>query len=230
MSDDLAQQLADGVNALRDGRPERAVECLGPVVDDDDLAASDDLRDIFARACSLYAQALLHAGRPSEARRPVRRALELLEAIGDTGGIAAVQDLQAQIAQAIADDFAASANRRRLRALAEQPVDQVLDGVEDLARHAPLLVERAAAALEVGRGPEAVDIARRAVDAAQATGDLRHEVLARLTWARADPSATAEQLQVAHQAADRHDDFTLVGAIARAAEELGHAIAPPDAP
>lgn len=227
---ELAQQLADGVQALRDGRPHKAVEWLRPVAEDPELADAVELRDIYARTCSLYAQALLEAGSASEARKPVRRALEALQAIGDTEGIQAVETLQARIADAISATFQAAATRRRLRALAERSVEDVLDGVDDELRHPPLLVERAAAALEVGRTPEAADIARRALDVAQRTGDLRHQVLARLTWARAEPARAGALLEEARLAADNHDDFTLIGAIARAAEELGHDFASPDAP
>ncbi len=227
---DLAMTLAEGVQALREGDPGRAVPLLRTVVDDPDLSTDPDFRDIHARACSLLAQALLESGEPGSARRPLQQALEHLEALGDTEGQAAVKALQQRVGEAISEHFQAAARRRELRALADRPVEDVLQGVSDPIRRAALLVRKATAALEVQRLADAATLAEAARDQAASVGDVRHQVLAGLALARARPAEAARHLEAARAVADAADEANLVGAVAQAAAELGIDLTPPPAP
>mgnify|MGYP001460379973 CR=1 FL=1 len=219
MSDALPQRLAVGVAALRDGNAARAVDLLGPVAESEDLAEAEDLRDIRARVCTLYAQALLASGRASEARRPLLAARDLLTALGDEDGLAAVEELQGQIADALSDAFQATARRRTQQALAERSVEDIL-AEAPADRHTALLVERATAALDVGRPAEAERIARRALPRAEDEGDLRHQVLALLVLARTAEPARA-WLEEARRRADDADAFNLLGFVVKTADSLG---------
>jgi tetratricopeptide (TPR) repeat protein len=232
--DDLARDLASGVAALRKGDFVAAVDPLRAVATHADLAQTEDLRDIWARANSLYAQALLGAGRPGEARVPLRRALDALSALGDAEGVAEVEALQAQVGTAMADLFQAQARRRSARRLADQPWEQLVDGVTDPERRASLLLERASAALDLGRAVEARSIADVALDVARAAQDVRHTVMAHLALARTfsadDPASTVAHLELARAEADHADETALVGIAAKAAAELGFPFSPLEGP
>ncbi|MFK7931587.1 MAG: hypothetical protein AB8H79_25630 [Myxococcota bacterium] len=221
---DLAFQLTEGLQALREGRPKDAVELLAPVATDDELAAAEELQDIYARVCSLYAQALLESGRPSEARVPLRAALEALTALGDADGTRAVTELQEQIGVAITADFQEQARRRTLRALADKDPDELLAGVTSPEQKAALLVERATAAVSAGRPTEATTLAHRARDFAIEHADVRHVVLAGMVLAQAQPELALQHLEDARRRADEADEFNLVGAVAKAAEAAGLAL------
>lgn len=216
---DLPQRLAEGVAALRDGDAEGAVDLLGPVATDEELAAATDLRDIRARVCTLYAQALLAAGRPSEARHPLQDARDLLTDLGDPDGLAAVEELQSTLSEALSDAFQAQARRRTLRDKADADVDTILADVPP-ARHAPVLVEHATACLDVGRTDTARELAERALSAAEAHEDLRHQVLSLLVLARSSDTP-AEPLEEARRRADAADAFNLLSFVVKTAEQVG---------
>jgi len=219
MTDALPQRLAEGVAALRDGKASQAVDLLQPVAESADLAAAEDLRDIRARVLTLYAQALLAAGRASDARRPLFDARELLQALGDPDGMAAVEELQTHVSEAISERFQAAARRRTLTALAERDVDELLaDTPAD--RQLEVLVERATAALEVGRPAEAEALARRALPRAEEGLDLRHQVLSLLVLARCAEHPHA-WLEEARRRADEADAFNLLGFVVKTADDLG---------
>lgn len=227
---DLAQQLAEGVQALRDGRPEEAATLLEQVARDPDFVAAEDLRDVRARALSLWAQALLESDRASQARVPVQDALELLEALGDEHGLTEVRALQTRIGEAISAAFQRAARSRELKALAERPLADVLAGVTDPARRLDLHVRRTTAALEAGRPDEAAALARDAIARASELEDVRHGVLARIALAQASAPEADEALSAARDLADDANEPNLVAAVARAAEELGITLPSPEPP
>lgn len=218
----LATQLAEGVQALRDGDAVRATELLAPVAEDSDLAAAHDLADVRARVQTLYAQALLQAGQASRARHPLATARELLTELGDEAGLAAVAELEQQIGEAISAAFAARGRARSIRAETDRELEDRLDSVPPSARPA-LLVERATARLDAGDASGARPLASRALDLATQASDVRHQVLAGLILARAstDPEEARDYLQQAHRRADLADEFNLVGFVAKAASEAG---------
>ncbi len=227
---ELAQRFVDGLAALRAGEADRAATLLAEVCADPDLATAPDLRDFYARACSMRAQALLLAGRPAEARRPLRDALDVLATLGDDAALAEVTALQAQIGEAMSQDFQAMARRREQRAAAARPLAEALAAASGPAAQADAAIKWSGGALADGRPAEAADAARVAAEIAAAAGDVRHEVLARIAWSHADPSAAVAQLELARARADAADEFNLVGAVARAAEQLDVTLAPPPPP
>lgn len=96
----LAARLAGGVRLLREGKPAEAAADLDVVCRDPDLAAAQDLRDVRARAMSLYAQALWKSGRPAEALPYLEAALRLARALGDVEGTQEVDALRQQLRDA----------------------------------------------------------------------------------------------------------------------------------
>lgn len=221
---DLPQLLSEGVEALRDGNPDRAVETLRIVADDPQLAAAQDLQDIRLRVLTLYAQALLDAGQASAARHPLQGARDLAATLGASEAAAAIEELEARIGEAISATFAAQARSRTLRALAARPVEELL-AEAPADRHPALLVERAAAALEVDRPEEAVELAERALDLATEHSDLRHQVMALLALSRAQPARIREHLEEARRRCDEADAFDLLAFVVRAAEEADLSLA-----
>ena len=93
----LAARLATGLKLLREGRAAEAATELEVVALDPDLAASDELRDVRARALSLHAQALAHSGRASEALPFLEGALRLARVVGDVEGVHEVEKLRDDI-------------------------------------------------------------------------------------------------------------------------------------
>ena len=81
----LAEQLAQGVQASQRGAWDAAVTYLEPVFADQQLAQAEEMADIEP-ASHLYAQALLEAGRPREADTVCREALRALRRLKDRVG------------------------------------------------------------------------------------------------------------------------------------------------
>jgi hypothetical protein len=218
---DIAQQLAEGVAALRDGRAADAVALLSLVVEDDAFGNQPDLRDLHARSCSLLAQALLQSGQPGKARVAVKRALDSLRALDDTEGVQQVQELQQQIGQAMVEQFGQMASRRGMQRLSETPIKDVLGSVSDPAERAALLVRHASAMLQSNRPDQVATLCEAAVQEARLANDPRHEVLALIAWSSAAPERAAELLEKARQCADQHDEFTLLTSVVKAAAQQG---------
>jgi len=217
----LPERIRAGVEALRDGRPVEAVEALEPVATDPAFNTQDDLIDVRARVYSLLAQALLGAGRARDADEWARAALELALRLGDLPGEAEIRALQVEIRTANAQALQRLAEKKESRRIAQIPADVLLSGTEDPVEQAALLVKKANAEADAGRAEEGVAFARRALERALSAKALREEVLARLSIARCDPASAVEELTAAWRRAEAEDDFTLVGAVARAADLAG---------
>lgn len=196
----LGAKLAEGLAALKAGRPADAVPLLAEVCDG--LRDAPDLKDIRARALSLLAQALLGTGRPAEALTPADAALRLAHEVQDPEGVTEIEALRAQLAEAATK---VPASRPPARPIGEREA----------------LLHDAGIHLDAGRADEAVRLATRALRLAEEAGNVRIQVLARLVLARAAPEGAVAELQAAHALADANDDFTLVGTIARTATLLG---------
>jgi hypothetical protein len=209
------------VDALRQGRPDEAVEALERVVNDPAFLAEEDLVDVRARVFSLLAQALLGAGRAGDADQWAGAALELAIRLDDRRGEAEIRSLQREIRSASAEELRRLAAAKESRRIAQTPEDILLSGVRDPAERAALLTMKANAEADAGRADAGASIARRALEQALAAGALREEVLARLSIARCDPAAAVLELTAAWRRAEAADAFTLVGAVARAAEFVG---------
>lgn len=224
----ITSTLAAGVQALRDGQADEAARLFDEACADQAFATQSDLRDLYARACSLHAQALLFAGRPAQARKPLRRALDLLESLHDEAGLQEVKELERQIGEAMAEDFAGMARRREQHALARRSISEVLDGVDSPSTRAELLVKWSLGAFADGRQQQAAQAAYQAIDQARQGADLKHEVLARIALASIEPMSAVSHLESARARADSANEFNLVGAVARAADQAGLTLPSPD--
>ena len=218
----VASALADGVRALREGRPADAVPLLVRVADDRALAASPELRDVRARALSLCAEALLLAGRTGEAVLRAQAAVVAARAAGDVDGVDQVERLQQRIARAApAEDPAprlTDRERTTLRAAPLEGVDAVYGGAPAELR-ADWLLRRATVAVEDGD----LALGEAAVGRALVEGrDLpRVVVLGALLLARIRPGDAGALLQSALDAARSAQAHTLVGAVVREAGLAG---------
>ncbi len=217
----LSALLLDGVRALRSGDAAAAIEPLLEVCSDPDLQRAEDLQDIRARARSLLAQALLEVGRADDALPHAEQALALARTLGDPQGLRAIEELRGRVHQALHDARREADNRARSERLAHTPIAEIEARVRDPLALVEVLVRKANAEADAGRLVEALDIAQRALGGALASGDVRLEVLARLSVARAAPERAREQLEVAHARASEAHEFNLVTAVARAAEAHG---------
>jgi hypothetical protein len=216
---DLPARIAEGVAALREGRPADAATALAPVLADPDLAAAADLADVRARVASLLAQALLDAGRPHEAEAPCREAIRLLRRLGDREGLDEVRALQDRVVKAIAHDREQAARREEQARIAATPLDALLAEVTSSTSRADVLLKKAHALVDAGRPDEAAPLADEAL--ALAGDDVRAGVLARLAVARARPDRADEALVAAYRVAERAEEFNLVSLVAHAARLAG---------
>lgn len=217
---DLPTRLAAGVAALQAARWDDAIDALGPVYADPELASSEDLRDIRASVCSLYAQALLEAGRPHDADRPCRDAIRIVRALRDRAALDAVRSLQDRIVAAIAHDAERAQRLAEQARIAATPLDDLLAHAHDDAARAEVLVKKAQAHVDVGQAAEGAQLATRAVEAARLADHVTWEVFALLALARADASQAQQALHAAYRRAERAEEFNLVSATARTAREL----------
>jgi len=213
----LAAQLTRGVELLRGRRPADAIEPLSEVARG--LAAADDLLDVRARALSLLAQAYLEADRAGEAREPIEQALAIAPPSTDRRDL---EELAERIRSRVALEEQARVQSERLAALS---VDDIEARTRDPHAFVEVLVRKANAEVDVGRRDEAARIAERALVDAMTLGDVRLEILARLSLARAAPGQAPTEIERALRAADAFGDPNLVTTVVKAAE--GHGVALP---
>jgi len=219
-SEQLAEGLSRGMEALHDGWPGQAVDALAPVVASPELAQALDLQDVRARACSLYAQALLACGRTQQAALWAGTAMRILQRHPDLEGKQLVAQLQEEIE---ASDRAqggalATLERHRVRALS---LEQLLASAADADQRCELAVKKANAHLDEDLLIDAAAAATTALKLAERCASPRAKVLAHLTAARAKVAPASELLAAALAIADHSDDFNLVAAVARAARIHG---------
>jgi hypothetical protein len=227
----LAGCLLEGIQALQDARPHDAIGPLDEVARDPDLAATTDLADIRARACSLLADAHLQLGNLDEASWAARAALALLRDLDDAAGRSRVQAIWTGILdlrkQRKANELG-QASAAKLRQWSLQALEDRF-GHEPL-RFADVLIKKANAEIEGGATTMAVGPAERALAIAMAQGAVREEVFARLSLARAVPALAVLHLEAAWRRAERANEFNLVGAVAVAAHAMGLQLAVQDGP
>lgn len=205
-ADALAAAVKLGVDALRRGDAVAAAHALAPVANDEALENAPDLVDIRARVLVLYAQALVAADRFDDAQPALVQALRAVKRLDDDEGVAAVRGLQ-QLA------LHSRAKARGTPAAAPAGTAPSPDDAEAL-----LIAANAAT------GEQAARLGEQAFALAVAHGSVREEVLARLVLARSRPDAAADQLAAALRRARGAGEFTLVGAVVRAAELAGVAL------
>lgn len=225
----VAGLLLDAIAALREGRLDAAAHGLGEVA-----AALDgqaELADVRLRALCLLTDAHLKAGRPDEAHAALDAARALSEAAdaaagpgGGAGSAEALAELAGRLTEAREAAATAARAAREAAALRGWSVAQLRDRYgRDPRQLAEVLVKKANAEIDVG-DPSGAALAAEALEVARSVGDVRAEVLAWVSVARADPARAAEALEAAWRRAERADEFTLVGLVARAAELQGVAL------
>ena len=217
----LAGLLLDGLRALKAGRAADALGPLEQVCGDHELARAADLADVRARACSLLAQALLATGRASEALPRAEEALELARRLGDPDGLRQIESLSSEIREALRNEERVQDRRIRAERLAAIPLHEVEARVRDPLALIEVLVRKANAEADSGRTAQALTIAERALVDALTVDDVRLEVMARLSVARAAPDRAQHELERAHARASEAREFNLVTAVARAAVAHG---------
>jgi tetratricopeptide (TPR) repeat protein len=219
----VADALRRGLEHLRAGRPEPAFEALDEVVNDRGFREAPDLADVAARAWSLRGQAALQSQRFDEAERSAREALRRVRALGDSEGIAEVTELLALVTERRRKtDGPADAIREKLRAT--ELADLV--AIRDPVARTEALLRKCQSSLEDADRPTVLAAAELAWREGGSRGDVRAQVLARLTAAHADPESASEHLEAATAAvaSGGSEVHSLVGAIARTASLLGVAL------
>lgn len=178
--------------------------------------------DIRARACSLYAQALLESGRPHDAEGPCREAIRLLRKLRDKPGLDEVRALQDRIVQAIAHDAEQASRLERMRVVAQTPLEALLADAPTSSARVEAMLQKAHAYADLDQRLDALPVAERAVAEADALAEVRQQVLARIALARACDAdrAVAVLVQASELAGDARE-FNLIATIARAAEVAG---------
>ncbi|MBX2797438.1 MAG: hypothetical protein KTR31_07220 [Myxococcales bacterium] len=219
----LAASLLAGVEHLRKGQPSDAAAMLRAVCADPDLAAAEDLVDVRARAHSLLAQALTESGAHDEALAALDAAEALAATLADPDATPILTSLRDRIEAARADGLRSrdqQVRSERLAALSMEEIEARLPSHTPEAR-LDVMIRKANAEVDVGRPAEGLLVAREALTEACTLGDLRLEVLARLSIARASPEQAHEQLHRAWRRADAASETTLITAVAKAAEAHG---------
>lgn len=209
----LAQRLLVGIEHLRNQRPAAAVAPLREVVEG--LAEAADLVDVRARALSLLAQAYLETDRADLAKPPIDEALSIAPPSEDRS---VLEELASRIRARVTVDDQAKVHSARL---ANLTVAEIEARSRDPRTRTEVLVRKANAETDVGRPDAARAIAERAIVDAMTLDDVKLEVLARLSLARAVPDLAAREIERSLRAADRLGDTTLITAVVKAAESHG---------
>lgn len=217
----LPEAVRRGVEALRAGKPAEAVEALGPVYADVELAEATDLIDIRARIASLYAQALLDLSRWDEAQAPLADAMRLAKRVDDEDGVDAIKLLQARLVQALGERHRRANERKQHENIVKTPIETLLAGDKTPLQTADVFLRKATAHVELGEAELAESFAERALAIALAENAVREEVLSRMMLARAAPSRAAAELAAALSRATTAEQFNLVGGVVKAAELSG---------
>ncbi len=207
-ADALADAVKRGVDALRRGDATAAVDALHVVAHDEAFAAAQDLVDVRARVLVLYAQALVTSERLEEAQPAMVEALRAVKRLDDDDGVAAVRALQ-QVA---------NHTRTKKRAPPASITPRQAPSPDD--------AEALLSSANLATGEDAARLAEQAFALAVSRGSVREEVLARLVLAKSRPHTAADQLGAALRRARGADEFTLVGAVVRAAELAGVPLPP----
>jgi hypothetical protein len=219
---ELGELARAGVVALSEGRSADAVDALLPVATNEDLANQADMVDLRARVCSLLAQALFDEGDIDAAEHWVGVATQLAARSGDD--TKPLAELRQRIAVERASLRAAASRAESLARLADTPLAALLIGITDPDAMVDVLLRKAAAAVEVGRGLEAAELAERAI----AVGTDRAQVLARLIQARVRPDDAETLIIDAWRVADTANSQNLIAATARAATLANVTLPNPD--
>lgn len=212
----VAGLLMAGVEACRDGRMSDAVEPLSTAMTA--LADQPDLRDFYARACSLLAQARLETGDARGARQAAHAAMRACRDVSDLEGLAEVRALDERIAAELDSDRRAELARARATELAAETADVVESKAASPLARADALLKHAGALKAHERFAEAAHSAERAIANADAAESVREQTLARIALAEVDATRATTVLREALELADRADETTLIGLVARAAE------------
>ena len=216
----LADTLAKGVQAVRDGRFSDGIPLLKTVVEDPEFRAHPELQDLRARACSLLAQALLATEDPGPADRFARQAVDILEEAGDTVGLAEVEGLRREILACAVENRRVADQRARRARLREVPIDELVSAASDSAEAARMLMERSMAEHEAGESSAAIGLANRARNLADDHGSVKEQVLTRLLVAQVDSHQRVAALRSAYHLALTADQTGLIAGVARTAEQL----------
>lgn len=217
----LPDALAAGVAALKGGRAAEAVVHLRPVYEDTQLAEAEDLRDIYARVCSLYAQACLDHGEVTEADQAVRKAVRWTRLLRDRAGLEAVRTLQDKVVARLVQDQQQAQRRIEEERMAATPLEDLITPLSDPKEIATTMVKKALAEVDYGDPTRAEHIATDALSRFEAIGDVHGQVTALIALSRACPSRALDTLVDGLDRADRAGEFNLVSTIARAAEVAG---------
>ena len=153
-----------------------------------------------ARHAAWTAQAHLLRGEHDLARSSIKHAIALAQIAGEDDALPGLRQLQAQIFQ----------SKTAVEASANAPLPDTTLG-------------QACMALDKGEIEEGARLARAARTQAQATGDVREEVLALLALARV-PGQEDSAIRAAHDVADSASDRNLITAVARAARAASVAL------
>jgi tetratricopeptide (TPR) repeat protein len=228
--EELAQHLLQGAAKLNEGHVAEATALLKVVATDPDLQHASDLTDVRARACSLYAQALLGMDDVEEAEAWIQEALRITRPLGDMDGLRVLRGLHSEIMQRKKERQTQADEHVRSIALAEMPVHEIVANARSPYELAQRLVERAQAAVEVGRLEEALSIAQQAQSVAVEHQMTRERVLAHIILARVEPHKAQEILEAALAVARQDHEVQLIALIAKTAKLFDLQLEPHELP
>ena len=224
---ELAQSLQKAIKFLREGNAKDAIEALEYVLHNDEFAQAEDLVDIRARTLSLYAQALLDENRFADSRKAAELAMELVKGLDDTTGEKQIRQLLRDISAKHLGALKMAGHIRRQKSAPQKTIQSL---VEQAGTESGLseMISQAALKLRIGRREDAQKLAEHILTLDGVTEKDR--VIALLLLTHTNPSACDEYLEKAWAIADEANDFNLLQAIAKTAEEFNHPIAVIDGP
>ena len=226
----LARRLLLGATQLKEGKPAAAAQSLAAVAKDPDLKSAPDLSDVRARACSLYAQALLQTQAYPEATTWVREALRITRSLEDEQGLKLLHGLQAEILQERDRAVKDADEKEKTTALSRIPIATIREEARSPFELAQKLVLRSQASVETGRLDEAFSIAHEALLLSDELGMTKERVLARLILARTHPDEAPKHIEEALTLARDADETQLITLIGKTATLLAIEIKPHELP
>ena len=216
---DVAEQLRQGVQHIRNGNGTAAHTVLQSVLNNPAFQAATDFDDIKARTFSLFAQSQLLIRDFEGAKNSVQTAMSLARTLDDSAGLKHLRSLsrQIEIEHMVAQRDQYTAPKRGSKI----PISELLNCEESIDAQQHLLTQ---ATLYITDGdtvhlPPLLDkiLGWKSID-------VKTKVITLLMKAQVDNNHGEEILLQAWNVADEANDFNLLQAVAKTAEQLGHTI------
>ena len=221
MSVELASKLQHAIQCLKNGLADEAVSNLEAVINNPQFSSAVDFDDIRARTHSLYAQALLEIEAFDKARNAAEQAFAISKQLRDDSGTNQIRELLRRISARQLSSLQLAGAIRKQEESAARPLETLMN--TQTTSTAESLLKEAALKMRAHEFEDAAKIARFVLNLN--TAAEKDRIVSLLLLAQINSKEPQKFLEDAWALADVANDFNLLQAVARTAEQLDFPIA-----